>query len=190
MKILACAITSGAAAVFLSIGTASGNVFKCIPTEVVVLPDDGSSVTQVAFSFDLSGMKRGANRHVEKATLEWRLSDLPEKNPQPEFSVTRILQTWSRATALNKAPSISDERLSSWQINPMASEVSGGRLVRLEVTELVEGWAAETAANYGVVVSTADLPRALLAEQLGKAQLTILYCFRKDEVTEPNGTKP
>lgn len=113
--------------------------------------------------------------------MEWRLKDLPEQKESPEFFVVPILQAWSGQSITDRSvPSTGSERVSSWQVNPLALETSEGELVRLEITELVEGWLDGTAANYGIVVATPDLSSKLVGEQLGKARLTVLYSFRSD----------
>ena len=81
-----------------------------------------------------------------------------------------------KGTAIETEPT----KLSEWQMNLMAPETKDGRLIRLDLTSLVEGWANGEKSNYGVVVATAtpNVSAKTLSSQTGKVQLIIRYGFR------------
>jgi hypothetical protein len=154
------------------------DVYQGSPREAVVLPDDGSGVTKIAFLFDFSSLREGGNRHIEEALLDWRVSDLAVED-LPTFFAYPITTSWTRsALEAGAAPSMSKESVSDWQMNALAPETNDGRLVRLDLTEMVGQWAAGTTTNYGIIVATSGLSANALGAQLGKVQLTIRYGFR------------
>ena len=156
-------------------------VFQSAPSEMVVLPDDGTKIAKVAFLFDLSKLRAGKNRQIDKATLEWRLNGITNEEEPPEFSVYAITGSWTKASVMEKsALSVEETRISDWQINPMAPEASEGKLISLDVTDLVGAWANGSATNYGVIVTTTDVASKSLDSQLGKVRLSIRYGFRSN----------
>jgi hypothetical protein len=178
MKTMLCLLILGFVTLLGGVGIARADVYQGAPIQAVLLPADGSGIANVAFLFDLSSLRAGDNRHIEEALLDWRVTGLPEEG-LPEFVVYPITSPWTQASVLGgAAPSVQQERVSDWQINPLAPENADGKLVRLDLTELAGSWAAGTKANYGVIVAVPGISSKVLGDQLAKAQLTIRYGFR------------
>jgi hypothetical protein len=150
-----------------------------MPSEAVMVPDDATGVTKVVFLFDLSGLRQGDNRHIEEALLDWRVAGVGTDYPAL-FAAYPVTDAWTKASVEGgTAPATAELMASDWHVS-LGTEPAEGRLVRLELTELVGSWASGATANYGVVVSTSALQAKTLATQLANVQLTIRYGFRDD----------
>ena len=159
-------------------GASRADVLKAAPVEAVLLPDEGDGAIRVAFLFDLSGLRSGENRRIDEALLDWWLTGTSEEAVS-EFTAYPVAESWTETSvAQGTAPDLQEQRAATWDVFPTAPERGGERLVRLDLTELVNAWAAGATANHGVVVTTAGLSRATAGAQLAKATLTIRYGFR------------
>ena len=159
-------------------GVASGDVYKGAPVQAVLLPEDATGLTKVAFQFDLSSLREGENRHVEEALLDWKLSGVSEKDVI-DFAAYALTQTWTMTSVgAGQVPTIGADIAAEWQIGPSMQLADGGKLARLDLTEIVRSWANGTIQNCGVVVASSDLDRTTIANQFQNAKLVIRYGFR------------
>ena len=143
-----------------------------------MMPNDGSGVVKIACKFDLSGLRAGEHRRVEEALLVWSLTQVPS-GVAPEFSLHSVTSAWTKSSVESGAiPQMDPTKIADWQVNLAAPESKEGRLVRLDLTTLVENWVKGNAANYGVVATTPDVPLKTLTSQFGKVQLIVRYGFR------------
>jgi len=158
--------------------SARGDVYTVAPVEAVVLPGAGGGPVQVAFRFDLSGLRSGENRRIDEALLDWWLTGM-SKETVSAFSAYAVTGTWSEASVEGgAAPVLEENSASGWDVFPASPELDGRKLARLDLTELVNAWATGAKANYGVVVATTDMSREALLGQLARAKLTVRYGFR------------
>ncbi len=146
------------------------------PTQAVVLPADRSGVTKVALKYDLSAMREGADRFVAAAVLDWRISGITS-GERVTFTAHEPTTSWT-ATGIGAGtlPTISEDAMTEWDLEDLDYSRLGG-FMRLNLTELVDGWAAGTTPNLGIVVETPDLSGNTLSSELQKAQLTVYYGF-------------
>jgi len=162
-----------------AMGVCEADVLQAAPQDVALLPDDGSGVTRIVFLFDLSKLRTGDNRRIEEALLDWRVNGL-SSDELSEFSAYKVQTTWtSTAVKSGTAPTFEGQSTADWQVKSTVPETADGKLVRLDLTKLVDRWASGVEPNYGTIVATSALPSKLLASQIGKAQLTIRYGFRR-----------
>ncbi len=152
------------------------------PVRTAVLPSvEGDDTTRVAFVFDLSGLRAGPGRRIDKALLVWRVSSI-SPDSTVEFSVRPITQRWdssSLSSSSTTAPPVGPESSTTWAATPKDAARGHAGTVVLNVLPLVRSWAIDTRENYGIVVSTPDLPPAQVEPFLPAARLSIWYGFMK-----------
>jgi hypothetical protein len=177
MKTRTCLLIIGFLGVLCISSKAEADVYKGVPKEAVVLPDDGSGVTRVGLFFDLSSLRSGENRRIAEAVLDWRVSGLGAEE-LPQFGAYQVTESWSR-TSVNTGslPTLASEMIADGQVSSLVLETSEGKFLRLDMTGIVRQWAAGTTTNYGLVLATSDLGAKALSPQLGKIQLTVRYGF-------------
>jgi hypothetical protein len=180
MKRVTCLLIFGFLVLMGTPGRTLADVYTATPTQAVVLADDGTNVVRVAFLFDLSGLRQGETRHIEEALLDWRIVGLDAEAPAA-FGAYMIMNAWTKASVQSgTAPAMAEVAAADWLVSSLAKETTEGKLVRLDVTDLVGSWASGVTANYGVVVATSALDAKAIANQLTKVQLTVRYGFRED----------
>jgi hypothetical protein len=151
---------------------AGAEVLNLAPVSSRVLPADESGMTKVVLKFDLSGMREGQGRRVFVANLNWEVTGLPTE----EISEIVAYAATSAWTPTGEAPAVSEDKAGSWHIMPGSDAAQEG-LVRLDLDNLVDGWANGSAANYGLVLGIPDMSAESLASQLANARLEVRYSF-------------
>lgn len=160
------------------IAVARADVYHGVAVQAVLLPEDESGSTKVAFQFDFSTMRTGENRQIEEALLDWKLSGVSEKDMM-SFVAYPVTQSWTNASVGGgDVPAVGKEAVADWQIGPSMTMPDGGKLARLDLTEMVRSWTIGAVQNYGVVVASPDMDRATIASQFQNAKLVVRYGFR------------
>jgi hypothetical protein len=155
---------------------AQADVLKLQPVKAVVLPADRSGLTRIALEFDFRGMRSGEGRRIDEAFLDWRVDGVPSDR-HSEYEVYPITETWTAAgAAAGSAIATAADPAAFWEIEPLDYQRNGGGFIRLDLIDLVRGWVGEE-SNFGVLITTADVSRQAIADQLGKAVLTVRYGF-------------
>lgn len=154
---------------------AGADVLNLAPVSSRVLPTDETGVTKVLLKFDLSGMREGEGRRVFVANLNWEVTGLPTEETS-EIAAYGATSAWTAASA---APTVSEDKVGSWQILPESDAEQGGLEgpVRWSLDSLVDGWASGTISNYGVVLAFPGMTAESLASQVANAQLEVRYSF-------------
>ena len=156
---------------------ATAHVLTVQPVKAVVLPADESGLTRVALQFDFSGMRSGEGRQIHRALLDWKVSGVPSDR-HSEYALYPITEAWTTAgAAAGTRVSTAADATASWDFEALDYQRNGGGFIRLDVTDLVRDWVGGEESNYGFVVTTADVSRQAIADQLSKAELTVRYGF-------------
>lgn len=155
-------------------GVGRGEVLTVNPSRAAILPVDESGQTKIALFFDISGLKEGLGRRIEGASVDWRISGTSSEL-RVSLEAYPITSSWVEGAA--SAVTTTEEAVVFWDIEPIDNERNGNGLVRLDLQDLVASWAMGTAVNHGILITTPDLTRSLLADQLRSARLTVRYGF-------------
>ena len=65
----------------------------------------------------------------------------------------------------------------TWSYSPLDYDLNQGGLLRFDLLHLVRDWLSGGSTNHGVVISTEDLGREGLSNQLENIRLTVRYGF-------------
>ena len=160
-------------------GLAAADVLNVAPSQVVILPSDGSGVTRIAVQFDLSGMLAGEGRVIDQAVLDWTPSGL-RTGGRWEFSAYAVTEAWSEeSVTAGWAPAMAEDPAAEWNLAPADDAVDGGGLIRFNLKDLVATWEAGTVATNGLVLVMDDVEALRLVGQLSNMRLIVYYGFRR-----------
>jgi hypothetical protein len=158
-------------------GKCLADVAELVPISAVVLPSDGSGNTRVLLKFDLSSLRKGPNRQVDSASLNWQLSQIPGAR-HSQYSAYEVVSDWSLSSISGGGlPLTREAAVAEWEFDSKDYERNGGGLVRLDLLPLVKAWMTGSKANFGILMSTPDVPMGSMSNEVSKARLTILYGF-------------
>lgn len=151
------------------------------PAQAVVLPSDGSGLTKAVLLYDLSGLASGEGRVIDAALVDWQLAGVPASD-ESEYTAYAATVPWTEATAVASGVghiAVDAMPVAEWEFTTTDYDRNNGGFVRLNLTDVVAGWANGSVQNYGVVVTTNDVSRTNMTNSLNGALLTVRYGFVK-----------
>lgn len=173
-----CKLVVVSLAILMGVSTARGDELVIKPSVAQVVLDASKS-TKVLLLFDISGLRAGEGRSIDNAFVDWRISGVPSDR-RSEYKAYVMVSSWDTATMFGVNES-EEHELATWTIWPQNYERNQGGVVRLDVRDAVVQWSSGSRANFGILVSTLDVSRAVIGQQLEHATLTITYGFRSAE---------
>lgn len=97
-----------------------------------------------------------------------------------EFVAFPVQSSWTGSGIQNEEiPDIAGDPASSWSIDVLDYDRNSGGFLRLDLRDLVRGWASGEVENYGIVVETPDVSGQSLTNDLGSAHLVIRYTLER-----------
>jgi hypothetical protein len=152
---------------------ASAQIQEISPSEVALLPADGTGVARVALRFNVARLAQKRNLHLVGASLEWTGSDL--LTLPAVFLVEPITQEWTRAGLEGGTEDVEVSKAADeWEITAR-DQARSGNFVRLNLDTATASWLESPTLNFGVVLATPSLMPAALARQAAAAKLVVRY---------------
>lgn len=147
------------------------------PAQTAVLPAAAHDAA-VAMTFDLSGLRSGEGRQIDEAFLVWNAGSV-SGDLTTAIEVRGIAAAWTTARVAEGTPvSLAEAPAARWRLDRVVQGWTSG-LVRLDVTELVRGWAASPATNHGLLIRFGELGRDAAGRQATRPRMVVRYGFRK-----------
>lgn len=144
------------------------------PTTSVILPSDGSGLTKVAMTFDLSKLAQDSSVELQTAVLDWPMAGLTGEEATT-CEAHAITSSWSPSgVSSGQALDVAAEPAAIWEMDTLAYSRLGG-FVRLDVKKLVGDWLANPSQNFGVVIVFKDLTSQDLSGRTDSPRLRIGY---------------
>jgi len=152
---------------------ASAQIQEISPSEVALLPADGTEVARVALRFDVARLAQKRHLHLVGATLEWTGSDL--LTLPAVFWVEPITQEWTRAGLEAGTEDVEVSKAADeWEITAR-DQARSGNFVRLDLDRIAASWLESPRSNFGVILATSSLTQVALARQAAAAKLVVRY---------------
>ena len=166
------------AILLLTAAAARADVLRVSASNAVVSPADGSGITKVVLEFDVSGMREGANRRIEEATLDWQLPAM-QSETRYSFKCFAATESWTETgVGENGSPTREADPRAEWDFEAADYERIGEGLIRFYVRDLINEWESGSTPNHGLVIELPGISRAGLSGELEGAVLTVRYGFR------------
>lgn len=145
------------------------------PTTSVILPSDGSGVTKVAMTFDLSELAEDSSVELQTAVLDWPMAGLTGAEATT-CEAHEITSSWnpSGVSSGQATLDVAAEPAAVWEMDTLAYSRLGG-FVRLGVKRLVSDWLASPSQNFGVVIVFKNLTSEDLNGRTASPRLRIGY---------------
>ncbi|NNF08212.1 MAG: DNRLRE domain-containing protein [Candidatus Eisenbacteria bacterium] len=156
----------------LLVPTVQADLLTLSPDLSAVAASDGSGLTKVALTFDLTDLP--ANSNILDAHLDWTVTGVDDE-AITEFAVYAATASWTEVYVLVTGPPAAQADPSAdWLITPLDYDRNEG-FVRFVLTDVVSDWNDSSLANHGLVLEMADLSATSLASQTATATLVIHY---------------